>query len=142
MTALKIGQLAKATDCNNETLRFYEQKGLLEAPRRTPSGYRLYPASAVDRVVFIKRARNMGFSLKEIEELLSLQVDKAHSTCGDVKEIAEAKLTVIDTKINELLQMRSALEQITAACAGGDVPAEQCTILGALESASSDFQSQ
>ncbi len=137
MGSLKIGQLAKATGTNNETLRFYEQKGLLESPRRTPSGYRMYPSTAVDRVAFIKRARNMGFSLKEIEELLSLQVDKAHSTCGDVKEIAEAKLTIIDAKIKELMQMRQALEQITAACAGGDVPAEQCTILGALESASS-----
>jgi len=137
MTSLQIGQLAKATGSNNETLRFYENKGLLTAPRRSPSGYRLYPEEAVERVNFIIRARRMGFSLKEIEELLTLQVDKAASTCGDVKEIAEAKLITINERILELQQMKLALEQITEACAGGDVPAAHCTILGALEAVES-----
>ena len=133
MGYLKIGELAKLTDTNNETLRFYESKGLLEEPRRTESGYRLYTDQQVDRVRFIVRAKRMGFSLKEISELLSLQVDRQQSTCGEVKELAESKLAAIDEKIAELEKMRAALQQITEACQGGEAPAVYCTILNALE---------
>lgn len=135
MGYLKIGELAALTDTNNETLRFYESKGLLEAPRRTEAGYRLYTSSQVERVRFILRARHMGFSLKEIAELLSLRVEREHSTCGEVKQLAEAKLADIDAKISELGKMRDALEQITEACCGGEAPAVYCTILNALEAA-------
>ena len=133
MSYLKIGELAKLTDTNNETLRFYESKGLLEEPRRTDSGYRLYTDAQVDRVRFIVRAKRMGFSLKEIAELLSLRVDREQSTCGEVKELAEAKLESIDQKIRELEKMRTALRQITDACQGGEAPAVYCTILNALD---------
>ena len=133
MSYLKIGELAKLTDTNNETLRFYESKGLLEEPRRTDSGYRLYTDAQVDRVRFIVRAKRMGFSLKEIAELLTLRVDREQSTCGEVKELAEAKLAAIDEKIRELEKMRSALRQITDACQGGEAPAVYCTILNALD---------
>ena len=137
MNALRIGELAKLTDTNNETLRFYESKGLLAEPRRTASGYRMYGDSAVQQVKFIFRAKRMGFSLKEIEELLSLRVEKSDSTCGDVKILAEQKLTVIDSKIAELRRMQSALQKITDACCGGQEPAENCTILNALENSDS-----
>lgn len=133
MSALRIGELARLTETNNETLRFYETKGLLPSPRRTPSGYRMYGETAVQQVKFIVRAKRMGFSLKEIEELLSLRVDKADSTCGDVKVLAEQKLKVIEEKLDELLRMQSALQQITDACCGGEEPAENCTILNALD---------
>ena len=133
MSYLKIGELARLTDTNNETLRFYESKGLLEEPRRTDSGYRLYTDAQVDRVRFIVRAKRMGFSLKEIAELLTLRVDREQSTCGEVKELAEAKLEAIDEKIRELEKMRSALRQITDACQGGEAPAVHCTILNALD---------
>ena len=134
MGYLKIGELAALTDTNNETLRFYESRGLLEAQRRTESGYRLYTNTQVERVRFILRARRMGFSLKDIEELLSLEADREQSTCGEVKELAEAKLAEIDEKVAELNRMRGALEQITDACCGGEVPAVYCTILNALDS--------
>lgn len=133
MGHLKIGELARLTDTNNETLRFYESKGLLDAPRRTDAGYRLYTQDDVARVRFILRARRMGFSLKDISELLSLRVDREHSTCGEVKELAEAKLVDIEERLNELQQMKGALERITEKCCGGDESAVYCSILNELD---------
>ncbi len=132
MGYLRIGELAKLTETNNETLRFYESRGLLNEPRRSESGYRLYTQAEVLRVHFIVRAKRMGFSLKEIDELLSLRVDK-ESTCGEVKELAEHKLHDIGRKIAELNRMKNALQQITDACCGGEEPAVHCTILNALD---------
>lgn len=136
MFALRIGELAELTDTNNETLRFYESKGLLPEPKRSPAGYRLYGEGAVQQVRFILRAKRMGFSLKEIAELLGLQVEKESATCGEVKELAEQKLLLIQAKIDELHRMQSALKQITDACRGGKESAVHCTILQALESES------
>lgn len=133
MSALRIGELAELTDTNNETLRFYESKGLLPEPKRSPAGYRLYGDTAVQQVRFIMRAKNMGFSLAEVAELLTLNVDKHDSTCGEVKDLAEQKLQVIQDKIDELHRMRAALQQITDACCGGSESATKCTILNALD---------
>lgn len=133
MSYLRIGDLSKRTQLNNETLRFYETKGLLEEPRRSDAGYRLYNESAVTRVNFIVRAKRLGFSLKEIMELLSLKVDRQDSTCGEVKAIAEKKLVDIEEKIFELKRMKVALDRITLACCGGEESAIHCTILNALE---------
>ena len=133
MAYLRIGDLSRRTETNNETLRFYESKGLIDEPRRSDAGYRLYTEEAVSRVNFIVRAKRMGFSLKEITELLSLRVDRESSTCGEVKEMAEHKLVDIDRKIAELIRMKEALEQITEACCGGEESAVHCTILNALE---------
>ena len=133
MGYLKIGELASLTDTNNETLRFYESRGLVEAQRRTEAGYRLYTNEQVERVRFIVRAKRVGFSLKEIAELLSLRVDRERSTCGEVKQLAEAKLMDIGEKVAELNRMWQALERITEACCGGEVPAVHCTILNALD---------
>jgi MerR family Zn(II)-responsive transcriptional regulator of zntA len=133
MGYMQIGELARLTETNNETLRFYESKGLLNEPRRSDSGYRLYTQDEVHRVQFIMRAKKMGFSLKEIDELLSMRVTPEESTCGEVKELAENKLQVIDVKIAELERMKNALQQITDACCGGDESAIHCTILNALD---------
>ena len=132
MGYLRIGELSKRTETNNETLRFYETKGLIDAPRRSDAGYRLYTADAVERVNFIIRAKRMGFSLKEITELLSLQVEESDSTCGEVKQLAETKLADIELKIIELEKMRDALQQITVACCGGEESTVHRTILNAL----------
>ena len=133
MGYLRIGELARATDTSAETLRYYETEGLIPSPRRSESGYRLYTTEDERRVHFIRRARGMGFSLREVAELLSLQVEKEAATCGEVKQLAEQKLEAIDGKINELQKMKSALRQITDACSGGDESAVHCTILNALE---------
>jgi len=133
MAYLKIGELAEATDTSAETLRFYEAEGLIPPPRRSDAGYRLYGAEDERRVHFIRRARAMGFSLKAVADLLSLQVDRQSSTCGEVKELAELKLAEIDERISELTKMKAALKQVTEACAGGEASALHCTILNALE---------
>jgi MerR family Zn(II)-responsive transcriptional regulator of zntA len=133
MGALRIGELAELTETNNETLRFYESKGLLPEPKRTPAGYRLYGDAAVQQVRFIMRAKRMGFSLAEVAELLSLNVDKQDATCGEVKDLAEQKLRVIQDKLDELHRMQAALQQITDACCGGSESATRCSILNALE---------
>ena len=133
MGYLKIGELAQKTETSAETLRYYESEGLLPAPRRSDSGYRLYTEPDLGSVLFIRRARAMDFSLKEIGELLYLQVEKESSTCGEVKLLAEHKLAVIDEKIIELEKMKTALKKITEACAGGQASAVHCTILNAME---------
>ena len=130
---MRIGLLAAETNTSAETLRYYEDLGLLPEPRRSDSGYRIYSREDVRIVTFIRRARGMGFSLKEIEELLSLRVEKELATCGQVKSLAERKLSLIDDKIKELNKMKSALLQVTQACEGGQASAVHCTILGALE---------
>ena len=132
MAYLRIGELARQTETNNETLRFYESKGLLAEPRRSDAGYRLYSLEDLERVRFIVRARRMGFSLKDISELLSLRVEREQSTCGEVKQLAEAKLEDIRERILELERMQGALRKITDACHGGDESAVYCTILNAL----------
>ena len=134
MSYMRIGALAAETDTSVETLRYYEAEGLIPEPRRSESGYRLYSAQDVLRVSFIRRARGMGFSLKEAAELLSIQVEKEASTCGEVKSLAEKKLSMIDEKITELNKMKAALQQVTEACVGGQASAVHCTILDALES--------
>ena len=130
----KIGELSKLTGCNIETLRYYEREGLLPPPPRGNNGYRYYPRDSVSRVNFILHAKGLGFSLTDIAELLSIQVDKHSATCGDVKVIAEHKLATIARKIRELEKMYQALKKVAAACDGSSVSAEHCSILQALAS--------
>jgi MerR family mercuric resistance operon transcriptional regulator len=131
MNTRTIGQVAKEAGVGVETLRYYEREGLLKEPPRRASGYRQYPEDAVKRIQFIKRAQELGFSLKEITELLALRVDSATSS-NEVKQRAEAKLADIQRKVEELLRMKRALEQITHLCSGYG-PVSECPILDALE---------
>lgn len=133
MPPYRIGQLAKLLDCSVETLRYYEQQGLLPASGRSDNGYRFYGEQAAQQLRFILRAKAMGFTLKEIQELLAIRVDPKSKSCGDVKAIAEHKLAIVDHKIAELRAIRQALGQVAEACCGGDVPAEHCSILQAIE---------
>jgi len=126
------GQLAKAAQVNIETIRYYEKRGLIPEPPRRESGYRQYAPDTVGRITFIKRAQGLGFSLREITELLSLRVDPG-TTSADIKMRAEAKLTDIDTKLRDLKMMKTALMKLTVACRGRG-PISECPILDALES--------
>src|SRR5574337_2218757 len=132
MKSLTRGQLAKAAHVNIETIRYYERRGLVPEPLRRESGYRQYVPDTVGRITFIKRAQELGFSLKEIQELLSWRVDPG-MTSADIKRRAEAKLADIDTKLRDLQRMKTALIQLTAACSGRG-PSSECLILDALES--------
>jgi|SRR5579875_408700 len=127
---LRIGQLARLANVNVQTLRFYERKGLLPKPPRGPSGYREYTAEAVSLVKFIKRAQELGFSLREIKELLTLR-KVPRATCGDVAIVAQRKIAEIEEKINDLQAMQTALSQLLAECKGVS-PITQCPIIEAL----------
>lgn len=131
MESLSIGQLAKAAQVNVETVRYYEREGLLPRPARRASGYRRYPSETVTRLQFIKRSKELGFSLKEIAELLTLRVDP-HTCCADVKQRATAKMADIQHKIADLRRMQRALIGLTEACSGQG-PTSACPILDALE---------
>ncbi len=132
MRALTIGQVARQAGVGVETVRFYERQGLLDAPPRRASGYRQYAPEMVARLQFIRRAKELGFALKEIGELLSLRI-APDTTCGEVKARAEAKMADIDAKLRDLQRMKAALAQLVDACSGSG-PTSQCPILDALES--------
>ena len=131
MDSITIGKVAKAAAVGIETVRFYEREGLIEKPPRRESGYREYPADTVDRVRFIKRAKELGFSLKEIKDLMALRLAPG-TTCGQIKKRAEDKIEDIEDKIGSLQRMKQALRKLTAAC-GGKGSVSHCPILDALE---------
>ncbi len=131
MKTLTIGQVAKQAEISIETIRFYERKGLIEEPPRRTSGYREYSPDAIARLVFIRRAKDLGFSLSEIADLLSLRVD-ADTTCADVKARAEEKIASIQDRIHSLQRMERALTDLASSCRGSE-PASECPILEALE---------
>ena|SRR5579883_2443276 len=131
MDMLSIGQVARRAGVGVETVRFYEREGLLEEPLRRASGYRQYTQDAVAQIHFIKRAKLLGFSLKEIQELLTLRVD-AEISCEQVKARAAAKLAEVERKMVELQRMRQALLQVASLCAG-EGPKGRCPMLDALE---------
>lgn len=131
MTALTIGRAARAACVNVETIRFYERRGLVPQPRKPRDGYRLYAPETVERIRFIRKAQEIGFSLREIEELLSLRTH-SNADCADVRERAEAKIAEVERKIAELERMRAALEKVKASCPGRGA-LTGCTILEALQ---------
>ncbi|MBI4280591.1 MerR family DNA-binding protein [Candidatus Uhrbacteria bacterium] len=126
-----IGKVARASGVGIETIRFYEREGLIPEPPRLDSGYRQYPPTTIDRVRFIKRAKDLGFTLAEIKELLSLSVGPK-TTCADVKRKAQEKIKEVDTKIADLKRIRQALNRLTDQCRGKG-PASECPILENLE---------
>jgi len=133
MTArgLTVGQLARQAGVGVPTIRFYERRRLLPKPPRRASGYRDYPADAVRRVRFIRHAQELGFSLREVAELLSLSMDPK-SSCADVRTRAAEKVADIDAKAASLKRMRTVLRDLMDACPG-DGPAEICPILRAID---------
>lgn len=128
---LTIGQVAKQAGVGVETIRFYERRGLIAEPKRRASGYRQYPLGAVRRIRFIRRAKELGFTLEEISDLLSLRVDP-NSTRADVRKRARDKVTDIKDKIARLEHMRAALERVACKCKGRG-PTSECPILEELE---------
>ncbi len=131
MESITRGQLAKQLGITSEAIRFYEQQGLIE-PYRATNGYRRYNHECVDRMKFILHAKEVGLSLRDIQELLSIQIKRDQHTCQEVKNITQAKLTDITQKITQLQHMHHALTIINQRCCGGDHSAEHCTILTAL----------
>ena len=134
MDGLTVGQLAKQGGVNLQTIRYYERRGILPKPQRSDSGYRFFPYEAVLQVRFVKQAQSLGFSLKEIEELLGLPIDPpTPKTCDQVRQHAEVKLKEVDEKIRRLRAMRKALTRLIGACHRRE-PLGRCPILRAFES--------
>ena len=127
---MKIGTVAKAAGIGIDAVRFYERRGLIPAPARQPSGYRMYSADVVLSLRFIRRAKDLGFSLKEISELLSLDT-AAGATAADVRKLAEAKLADMEQRIRALQRMRRALKKTVDGCPGQG-PTSGCSILRSL----------
>ena len=131
MKPLTIGQVAKRVEVGIETIRFYEREGVLEKPDRSASGYRLYGEDVIARLRFVGRAKELGFTLKEIRELLGLRVEPT-TTCADVRIRAETKIGDIEEKIRTLKRMKRALVKLTKACSGSG-PTSECPILESIE---------
>lgn len=131
MKALTIGQVARQADVGVETVRFYERRGLLEEPPRKASGYRQYGPEVVDRIRFIKRAKELGFTLNEINELLQLRLDP-QGNCNEVRRRAEQKIVDIESKLQQLRAMKRAISKLVRACSNDRRP-DSCPILESLE---------
>ncbi len=130
MQTMTIGQVARHTGLDIETVRYYEREGLIPPPPRSTGGYRRYSADSIRRLSFVRQAKALGFSLAEIRELLSLSADSQASSHA-VKQLAEQRLADIDSRIAALERMRAALVHVTGQCPG-DVPRAECPILAAL----------
>ncbi|HKR61704.1 MAG TPA: MerR family DNA-binding protein [Pyrinomonadaceae bacterium] len=127
---ISTSQLAKQGGVNLQTIRYYERTGLLPKPPRSGSGYRQFSPESVRRVRFIKRAQELGFSLKEIKELLALRIAPG-STRIDVRQRAEAKIEDIEKKVQHLRAMKKTLVRLSETCCGNG-PASECPILESL----------
>lgn len=128
---LTIGKVATEASVGIETIRFYEREGLIDDPPRRASGYRNYPRDTILRLRFIKRAKELGFSLKEIKELLTLKLAPG-TTCNQIKAQADQKIDDIESKIRTLHRMKRELKKLSSAC-GGKGSISECPILDALE---------
>lgn len=126
---MNIGELSRLTNLPSKTIRYYESVGLLPEPDRSPSGYRRYGSSDVERLRFVQRSRNLGFSVEEVRRLLDLWRDRDRAS-SDVKALAAQHLEDIDRKIQELRSMRKTLTDLVDACHGDNRP--DCPILNDL----------
>ncbi len=126
---LSRGQLAKQSGCKGETIRYYEQIGLLPPPPRTEGGHRMYGEEHLRRLSFIRRSRELGFTLKEIRDLLRL-VDGGAYSCAEVRALTLDHLRDVRRKIADLKRLDRVLSEMAARCEGGEIP--ECPIIDAL----------
>lgn len=126
---LRRGDLARLTGCNLETIRYYETIGVMPEPPRSSKNYRVYDDSHVTRLRFVMRARELGFTLDEVRDLLAM-VDGGQQTCGEVQALATAHLATVRAKIADLRRIEHVLSSTVAQCTGDDVP--ECPVIDAL----------
>lgn len=131
MSFMKIGEVATQSNVGIETIRYYEREGLLAEPERRPSGYRQYDQSVVSRLQFIRRTKELGFTLAEIKELLGLWFD-ANTRCEHVREKATRKITDIEEKIRSLQKMKRSLRKVIDECESRNA-VEDCPLLDGLD---------
>ena len=126
---LGIGALSEQTSCNIETIRYYEREGLLPNPPRTEGGHRVYNEEHLKRLTFIRRSRELGFTLEEVRGLLKM-VDGEHYTCAEVKSLILEHLTDVRGKLADLKKLERVLKQLADRCTGDEAP--NCPIVEAL----------
>lgn len=131
MSVLSIGQVAKQTGVTVETVRFYEKRGLIEQAKRTASGYRQYVPGTVKRIRFIQHAKDAGFTLNDIAELLALR-QAPGETCAPIRARAQAKIEAVDSKLRDLQRIRDALSKLVNKCDTNDALGD-CPIIESLE---------
>lgn len=130
---MTIGKLAKRAGVTTDTIRFYEDEGILLPTEKTDAGYRMYGDGAVRRLGFIRHAQRCGMTLSDIRQLLQLKADDG-SCCGDVRAFAEQKRQQLQEKILAMTAMSQALSELIHVCTAEDRPVDDCPILAALES--------
>ena len=132
MSEYFVGQIAEEVGINVETIRYYEKLKLLPKPKRKESRYRVYDETDLKRLSFIKRAKELGFTLKEIKELFGLKID-SDARCGDVKHLTEHKLKDVDNRISDLKKIRHVLVKLITQCVNEEVSSDECPILESIE---------
>jgi len=130
---MQIGELAKRSGLPIDTLRYYEKQGLIPEPPRKASGYRDYPMVTLQYLHLIHRAKSVGFSLKECQDLLAIFTSRDEHTCAEVKTLAAQKLLDLETRMQKITLMHDTLKSISDACCGGTEAATYCSILSKLE---------
>lgn len=129
MREFTIGELSRLTEVNIETIRYYEKIGIMPNPPRNSSGYRIYSAPHFERLSFVRRSRELGFSQPEVRKLLTL-VDEHTYTCAEVKEMTARQLSNVRDRIKDLRKLEKALAMMVSKCDGGDIP--ECPIVDTL----------
>jgi MerR family transcriptional regulator, mercuric resistance operon regulatory protein len=127
---IPISELSRLTGVNIDTIRYYEKVKMLPAPRRTDGGHRVYGANETRTLVFIRRGRELGFTLVEIRALLDLR-EPGKASCGEVRKIATHHLTHIRSRIDDLVKLEKLLAKTIGRCSGGKVP--DCPVLDLLD---------
>jgi MerR family mercuric resistance operon transcriptional regulator len=130
-TTFSVGDLAARSGCKVETVRYYEKTGLMPEPPRSEGGHRIYSLEQLKRLFFIRRSRNLGFSIEQVKELLRF-VDEPDHTCGEVRAMAVQQVQAAQDKIDDLKRLQKALNTMAARCKGGRYKAEECPIIDAL----------
>lgn len=130
-TQFSIGQIAKQAKCKVETVHYYEKSGLMPEPPRTEGGHRIYSLPHVKRLTFIRRCRELGFSIEQIRGLLKF-IDEPNHYCGEVKAMAMLHAREVQQKIDDLQRLQSALNDMVTKCKGADYSIDDCPIIDAL----------
>jgi len=128
--AIQIGELARRTGCNVETIRYYERVGVLPRPPRSAARYRLYDSGDVRRLTFVRRARELGFTVDEVRALLMLSSAGSENTCSEVRDLTARHLGHVRTKIADLRAMERVLSEAVRRCDAGEVPG--CPLIDTL----------
>ncbi|RKQ41395.1 Zn(2+)-responsive transcriptional regulator [Enterobacter sp. R1(2018)] len=134
----RIGELARLADVTPDTIRYYEKQQMMAHEVRTEGGFRLYSQTDLQRLKFIRYAKQLGFTLETIRELLSIRIDPEHHTCQESKGIVQSRLKEVESKINELEHMRKSLQRLNDACCSSAHSSVYCSILEALEQGASN----